>query len=70
MLPKPEVYVIYSGSRKAKPETISFAEEFFPGEECGIDVAVHMVYDGEKGDIINQYVAAVFHIPLNCLKHA
>ena len=56
VLPKPEVYVIYTGSRKAKPETISFAEEFFPGEECGIDVAVHMVYDGEKGDIINQYV--------------
>ena len=47
VLPKPEVYVIYTGSRKAKPETISFAEEFFPGEECGIDVAVHMVYDGE-----------------------
>lgn len=55
-LPKPEIYVIYTGSRKARPETISFAKEFFPDEECCLDVAVHMIYDGEKGDIINQYV--------------
>ena len=55
-LPKPEIYVIYTGSRKARPETISLAEEFFPGEECCLDVTVHMIYDGEKGDIINQYV--------------
>ena len=56
VLPKPEIYVIYTGSRKARPKTISFAKEFFPDEDCCLDVAVHMIYDGEKGDIINQYV--------------
>lgn len=55
-LPKPEIYVIYTGSRKARPERISFAEEFFPGEECCLDVKINMVYDGKKGDIINQYI--------------
>lgn len=55
-LPKPEIYVIFTGSRKKRPESISFAEEFFPGEECCLDVKIRMIYDGKKGDIINQYV--------------
>lgn len=55
-LPKPEIYVIYTGSRKTRPESISFAEEFFPGEECCLDVKIKMIYDGKKGDIISQYV--------------
>ena len=56
-LPKPEIYVIYTGSRKARPETISLAEEFFPGGECCLNVTVRMIYDGKKGDIIDQYVS-------------
>lgn len=56
ILPKPEIYVIYTGNRKMRPETISLAEEFFPGQECCIDVKINMIYDGKKGDIINQYV--------------
>ena len=28
-LPKPEMYVIYTGNRKERPEYISLAEEFF-----------------------------------------
>ena len=55
-LPKPEIYVIYTGSRKKRPESISFAEEFFSGQECCLDVKINMIYDGKKGDIINQYV--------------
>ena len=35
---------------------ISLTEEFFGGKECGIEVKVKMLYDGKKGDIINQYV--------------
>lgn len=56
VLPKAELYVIYTGSRKAGPETISFAEEFFPGQECCMDIKIKMIYDGQKGDIISQYV--------------
>lgn len=55
-LPKPELYVIYTGERKTKPASISFTEEFFEGMKCGIEVTVNMIYDGEEGDIVNQYV--------------
>ena len=55
-MPKPEVYVIYVGDRKIKPEEISFSEEFFGGEEVCLDLNVKMIYDGNTGDIINQYV--------------
>lgn len=55
-IPKPELYVIYTGDRKSKPFEISLSEEFFGGEKCCIDVKVKMIYDGKEGDIINQYV--------------
>ena len=55
-LPKPELYVIYTGERKERPEWISLSEEFFPGQECFVDVKVRMLYDGKEGDILNQYV--------------
>lgn len=55
-IPKPELYVIYTGDRKNKPSEVSLSEEFFGEEECCIDVKVKMIYDGKEGDIINQYV--------------
>ena len=55
-MPVPELYVIYSGERKTKPEEISLSEEFFDGKDICLDVKVKMIYDGEEGDIINQYV--------------
>ena len=55
-MPKPEIYVIYVGDRKTRPEKISLSEEFFEGKDICIDVRVKMIYDGKSGDIINQYV--------------
>ena len=55
-MPKPELYVIYTGDRKSKPSEVSLSEEFFGGGDCCIDVKVKMIYDGKEGDIINQYV--------------
>ena len=55
-MPIPELYVIYSGERKTKPEEISLSEEFFDGKDICLDVKVKMIYDGKEGDIINQYV--------------
>lgn len=55
-LSKPELYVIYTGNRKKRPERITLSEEFFQGENTAIEVTVKMIYDGRKGDIINQYV--------------
>ncbi len=55
-MPIPELYVIYSGERKTKPEEISLSEEFFDGKDICLDVKVKMIYDGKEGDIISQYV--------------
>ena len=48
--------MIYTGERSERPEWISLSEEFFPGQDCFVDVKVKMLYDGKKGDILNQYV--------------
>src|SRR5699024_4517578 len=56
VLPKPELYVIYTGEKSERPEWISLSEGFFPSQDCFVDVRVKMLYDGKKGDIINQYV--------------
>ena len=55
-MPEPELYVIYTGNRKTRPEEISLKEEFFDGKDICIDVKVKMVYDGRDGDIISQYI--------------
>lgn len=47
-LPKPELYVIYTGNRKKKPEEIKLSEEFFQGEQAAVEVTVKMIYDGKK----------------------
>ena len=56
-LPKPELYVIYTGDRKERPEYISFKEEFFKNEDIPIEVKVKVIYDSTSGDILNQYIA-------------
>ena len=56
-LPRPELYVIYTGNRKIRPESLRLSEEFWGGGECAVEVRVKMIYDGKKGDIISQYVA-------------
>lgn len=55
-IPVPEIYVIYTGDRKTRPSEVSLVQEFFNGRQSCIDVKVKMIYDGEEGDIINQYV--------------
>jgi hypothetical protein len=55
-IPIPEIYVIFTGDRKDRPSEVSLVQEFFEGRESCIDVKVKMIYDGEEGDIINQYV--------------
>lgn len=56
-LPKPELYVIYTGDRKDQPEEISLSEEFFPGvENLCMEIKVKMIYGTGNNDIISQYV--------------
>ncbi len=56
-VPEPEIYMIYTGERFSRPETILFSKEFFKGKECSIEVKVKVIYDGKGNDIISQYVA-------------
>ena len=52
-LPKPELYVIYTGDRKTKPDMISLTEEFFGGKECGIEVKVTALTATEQPEYIS-----------------
>ncbi len=54
--PKPELYVIYTGERGNKKDVISLSEEFLNGEECSLEVKVKVLFDGKRGDIVNQYI--------------
>lgn len=60
-LPKPELYVIYTGDRAKNsqadiPDTISLSEEFFGGEKIAIDAEVKVLYQESEKDIIGQYI--------------
>ena len=56
-VPEPEIYVIFTGERAGRPETILLSKEFFGGKECAIEVKVKVLYGGKGNDIISQYVA-------------
>ena len=56
VLPKPELFVVYTGERGDKPEKISLKECFFGVDSCCIDVEATVIYDSKAGDIINQYI--------------
>ena len=56
-LPKPELYVLFTGERKTHPKYMSLREDFFQDVGCPVEVKIRMIYDGKPGDIIYQYVA-------------
>lgn len=56
-VPEPELYVIFTGERKDKPEYISLSEEFFQGKECSIEVKAKVLYGNKDNSIISQYIA-------------
>ena len=56
-LPRPELYVIYTGDRKERTEYISLADEFFEGQKTFLDAKIKVLYGSGQGDIISQYVA-------------
>ena len=55
-LPKPELYVIYTGDKGSHPDILSLKDEFFPDTDCCIDVKVKVIYLQDSDDIINQYI--------------
>ena len=55
-MPKPELYVIYTGDRKNVPDSVSLSKEFFAGEKISIDAEVQVLYQENENDIIGQYI--------------
>ena len=55
-MPKPELYIIYTGNKGKKPETITLSQEFFNGEDIDVEVKARVIYESDTEDIINQYI--------------
>lgn len=56
-IPEPELYVIYTGSRLHKPDYMSITENFFTNTKSSLEVKVKMIYNGEKDDVVYQYIS-------------
>ena len=52
-IPRPELYVVYTGERKTPP--ILKLSDMYEGA-AGVEVEVKVLQDGQPGDILSQYV--------------
>lgn len=55
-MPKPELYVIYTGNRGRKPDIISLSQEFFDSVDIDIEIKAKVIYESDKNSIINEYI--------------
>ncbi len=56
-MPKPELYVIFTGEKpKNPPDIISLSKDFFDGEKIAIDAEVKVLYQEDEKNIIGQYI--------------
>ena len=61
-MPKPELYVIFTGNKGRKPDKISLSKEFFEGAVIDIDVKAKVIYESDTDDIINQYIISAKYL--------
>ncbi|MBQ6482848.1 MAG: hypothetical protein IJI45_17225 [Anaerolineaceae bacterium] len=60
MVPKPELYVLYPKEQGNLPNEITLSKDVFgidDPDDIFVDIKAKIIYDGKKGDIINQYVS-------------
>ena len=55
-MPRPELYVIYTGNKGHKPDILSLSKEFFNGTEIDIEVKAKVIYESSANSIINEYI--------------
>jgi len=56
-VPKPELYVIFTGEKpKNPPDIITLSKDFFDGEKIAVDVEVKVLYQEDEKNIIGQYI--------------
>ena len=58
VLPRPELYVVYTGEKGNYPDVISLNEEYFNGQCGDVEVKVKVIFlkDESDNDIISQYI--------------
>ncbi|MCI9539928.1 MAG: hypothetical protein HFG39_02540 [Lachnospiraceae bacterium] len=56
-MPKPELYVIFTGEKPKNPlDIISLSKDFFDGEKIAVDAEVKVLYQEDESNIIGQYI--------------
>ena len=56
-MPKPEMYVIFTGEKPENPpDVISLSRDFFAGEKMAIDAEVRVLYQEDESNIIGEYI--------------
>lgn len=55
-IPKPELYMIFTGERKDISDTMSLKKDFFGGADIAVDAEVKVLYQENEDDIIGQYI--------------
>ena len=53
-LPKPELYLVYTGAGHTSSEAISLKRDIFETDDCCVEVEARILTDGMPGDILNQ----------------
>ena len=55
-LPKPELYMLYTGDEKHDEEYLSLADIYWGGDNSVLDLKVKVLYGNDQNSIITQYV--------------
>ncbi len=56
-MPKPELYVIFTGDKpKNPPDTILLSKDFFDGEKIAVDAEAKVFFQEDEDNIIGQYI--------------
>lgn len=55
-MPRPELYVIYTGDKKNIPDVISLSKDFFDAAKTAIDAEVKVLHQESEKNIIGQYI--------------
>ncbi len=68
VLPKPELYVLYTGSKIIKEKFISLKKEFF-NNNCSIDVKVNIITLNNSSRVVKEYIKFAKIIDTNTKKY-
>ena len=47
-MPKPELYVVFTGNKGRKPDKISLSKEFIEGADTDIEVKAKVIYESDE----------------------